>query len=84
VRLRAEADVYDTTCMVVAEWDDPFDTVQIRNDVTPADLRADRFLASMVECVLNRTPVAVHVRVRERHEHRSLPLEELSDEELPD
>ncbi|MGH3783472.1 MAG: hypothetical protein ACRDRO_23345 [Pseudonocardiaceae bacterium] len=89
-KLRAEMDVYDTTCMVVAEWgndvlaadpDGSFDGVTIRNDVTPPDLQADRFLASMIEAVLDRTPVEAHVEVRERHEHRELPVTELNEED---
>lgn len=82
-KLRAEVDVYDTTCMIVADWDDRVTTVRIRNDVTPPDLQADSFLGTMVECVLDRTPVGIHVAVRELHEHRSLPLEELSDDDDP-
>ncbi|MGH3718794.1 MAG: hypothetical protein ACRDRI_08130 [Pseudonocardiaceae bacterium] len=85
-KLRAEMDVYDTTCMVVAEWGagavtadgegGALDRVVIRNDVTPPDLQADQFLAAMIEAVLDRTPVEAHVAVRERHEHRELPVSE--------
>jgi len=85
-KLRAEMDVYDTTCMVVAEWgngvpaaDPEFDGVTIRNDVTPPDLQADQFLTAMIEAVLDRTPVEAHVEVRERHEHRALPVPELNE-----
>jgi hypothetical protein len=35
----------------------------------------------MIETVLNRTPVEVHVEVRERHEHRELPVTELNEED---
>lgn len=90
-KLRSEMDVYDTTGMVVAEWDDealsggwasgPFGGVTIRNDVTPPDLQADQFLAVMIEAVLDRTPVEAHVEVRERHEHRALPVTELDEED---
>ncbi len=90
-KLRSEMDVYDTTGMVVADWDDEalsgswaggsFDGVTIRNDVTPPDLRADQFLAAMIEAVLDRTPIEAHVEVRERHEHRVLPVTELDEED---
>jgi hypothetical protein len=90
-KLRSEMDVYDTTCMVVAEWGDEaavadreggsFDRVIIRNDVTPPDLQANQFLAAMIEAVLDRTPVEAHVEVRERHEHRELPVTELNEED---
>lgn len=93
-KLRSEMDVYDTTCMIVAEWNErtttadgeggACDRVTIRNDVTPPDLRADQFLATMIESVLDRTPVEAHVTVRERHEHRELPVTELNEEDIPD
>lgn len=85
-KLRAEMDVYDTTCMVLAEWDDAaidgeweggvFNGVRIRHDQTPEDLRADRFIAHMIEAVLERTPVETHVEVRQRYAHRTLAVEE--------
>jgi hypothetical protein len=91
-KLRSEMDVYDTTCMVVAEWGDGVvaadrngtccEGVTVRNDVTPPDLRADQFLATMIETVLDRTPVEAHVEVRERHEHRQLPVTELEEDGL--
>lgn len=91
-KLRSEMDVYDGTCMVVAEWADddlatraitatPARRVTVRNDVTPADLQADQFMAAMIEAVLDRTPVEAHVEVRERHEHRVLPVATLDDED---
>lgn len=89
-KLRSEADVYDTTCMVLAEWDDVildgaqqggFKGVTLRNDATPPDLQADQFLATLIEAVLDRTPVEAHVEVRQRHEHRELPVTELGEDE---
>ncbi|MGH3852836.1 MAG: hypothetical protein ACRDR6_04930 [Pseudonocardiaceae bacterium] len=90
-KLRSEMDVYDTTCMIVAEWGEGTVTgdgagatperVTIRNDVTPPDLQADQFLASMIEAVLDRTPVEAHVEVRQRHEHRALPVTELEEQD---
>lgn len=85
-KLRAELDVYDTTCMVLAEWDDDavggdwgpggFDGVTLRHDLTPEDLRADRFLADMITAVLDRTPVETHVEVRERYNHQRLAVQD--------
>lgn len=85
-KLRAEMDVYDTTCMVIAEWDDAainadweggvFDGVTLRQDLTPEDLRADCFIADMIEAVLARTPVETHVEVRERYDHRKLAVQD--------
>jgi hypothetical protein len=77
-KLRAEADVYDGTCLLVAEWSDvnPAAGVRIRHDAVPADVSAARFLATLVDAVLERTPVEMHVEVRQRREHRNLPLDE--------
>ena len=77
-KLRAEADVYDGTCLLVAEWSDvnPAAGVRIRHDAVPEDLSAAKFLATLVEAVLERTPVEMHVEVRQRREHRNIPLDE--------
>lgn len=74
-KLREEPDVYDTTCLVLAEWSDKaFGGVRLRQDVVPSDLDTAQFIATLVERVLNRTPVEMHVAVRERLEGRTLPL----------
>lgn len=75
-KLKAERDVYDATCIILAEWSDQFDGVRLRQDAVPDDLGANRFIATLVESVLERTPVQMHVEVRERREHRPLPVEE--------
>ncbi len=74
-KLRDEQDVYDATCVVLAEWSDaPFAGVTLRQDAVPQDLRTDAFIAALVDRVLERTPIDMHVKVRERREHRELPL----------
>ncbi len=74
-KLKNDVDGYDATCVVVAEWEEADDAgVMIRTDVVPADLAAEHFLATLIETVLNRTPVEMHVEVRQRHEHRELPI----------
>jgi hypothetical protein len=80
-KLREEPDVYDTTCLVVAEWADtpPFDRVTIRNDLVPPDLQASSFLAGLIGAVLDRTPIDMHVAVREKREHRDLALSEANE-----
>lgn len=76
-KLRDEPDIYDTTSIVLAEWsDESFDGVHLRQDAVPPDLDTGRFIATLVERVLERTPVDMHVEVRERREHRELPLTE--------
>lgn len=75
-KLREEHDVYDATCLVLAEWSEaPFAGVALRQDAVPSDLRTDTFIAALVDRVLERTPVDMHVEIRERREHRELPLE---------
>lgn len=80
-KLQVEEDVYDATCLVLAEWADPpaFAGVTIRNDLVPTDLRADAFLPALIEGVLERTPIDMHVAVRERREHRDIALEEADE-----
>jgi hypothetical protein len=76
-KLKAEGDVYDTTCLLVAGWDDRnTHHVQVMNELVPSDLTADHFLATLVNSVLARTPVDMHVAVRSRREHRDLQLAE--------
>jgi hypothetical protein len=75
-KLREEQDVYDATCVILAEWnDEPFAGVSLRQDAVPDDLRTDAFMGALVDRVLERTPIDMHVEVRERREHRELPLE---------
>jgi len=76
-KLRDEPDVYDATGVVLAEWsDESFNGVRLRQDVVPPDLDTGCFLATLVERVLERTPVDMHVEVRERREHGESPLTE--------
>lgn len=76
-KLRDDVDVYDATCLVLAEWTDaPFGGVVVRQDLVPADLAAGIFLERLVDGVLGRTPIDMHVPVRELREHRALAIEE--------
>jgi hypothetical protein len=75
-KLRAEKDVYDATCLVVAEWEDETTGVRIRSDAVPPDLGADAFLQTLVEAVLDRTPIEMHVEARGRRRLRPLAVEE--------
>lgn len=80
-KLRDEKDVYDSTCLVLGQWSDPpaFAGVRVRNDLVPEDLRADAFLPALIEAVLDRTPIDMHVAVRETREHRDLALPEADE-----
>lgn len=82
-KLQQDVDVYDATCLLVGEWgvgEDP-GAVTIRNDLVPADLRADRFLGTLVDRLLERTPVDMHVGVRAARAGRELPLGEAEEDE---
>ncbi|TVT23528.1 hypothetical protein FNH06_09590 [Amycolatopsis acidiphila] len=76
-KLKAESDVYDATCLVVAEWHEGMKPAKVTllNDLVPEDLNANTFMATLVDAVLTRTPVEMHVEVRQRREHRVLPIE---------
>ncbi len=76
-KLRAEADVYDATCLILAEWsDENFGGVRLRQEAVPLDLRGAPFVSTLVQGILGRTPVDMHVEVRERLEHRDFALDE--------
>ncbi len=80
-KLRGEADGYDATSLVLAQWGDSpaVDGVKLCDDSVPADLRLGVFLETMIRCVLDRTPIDMHVKVRELRDQRALSL---VDEEL--
>jgi hypothetical protein len=91
IKLAQEPDAYDVTGLIITEWIDPSGTtidedaegrpveevtVKLRPDAVPPQLRVDRFLETMIDRVLVRTPVNIHVQVRERRDGTHLPIEE--------
>lgn len=80
-KLQQDVDVYDASCLIIAGWENSpaYQGVTVRNDLVPEDLRADRFLARLIEGVLSRTPIDMHVEVREAREHRALPFTEAEE-----
>jgi hypothetical protein len=47
-KLREEADVYDTTSPIIAEWNESaFSGVTLRNDLVPLDLQVSQFLETL-------------------------------------
>ena len=65
-KLRDEQDFYDATCVVLADWSNTsFAGVALREEAVPEDLRTDAFIAALVNRVLERTPVDMHIKVRE-------------------
>lgn len=76
-KLREEDNVYDAVGLMLADWnDDNFEGVRILDDPVPPDLRAGPFLHTIVDSVLARTPIGLHVKVRSTRERRELPIEE--------
>jgi hypothetical protein len=90
-KLALEPDAYDVTGLIITEWIDPSGmridadaegravadvTVKLRHDAVPGQLRIDRFLETMIDRVLVRTPVNIHVQVRERRDGTDLPVDE--------
>lgn len=81
--LRAESDVYDSTCLVLADWnDESFTGVTVLRDAVPTDLGAAAFLGGLVTDVLARTPIEMHVAVRELRERQDLALAESDSGEI--
>lgn len=65
-KLRAEFDVYDATCLLLAKWDNGvLDKVTTLRDKVPRDLRPESFWPKIIDTVLERTPVDIHRRARE-------------------
>ena len=69
---------YTATGLLLVDWPESLPrlerNVSVHLDAVPEDLRPDQFLARMISQVLDATPVAHHVAVRERYEGRALPI----------
>ena len=78
-KLRSEVDGYDATGLVLAEWTDrpDFEAVSLREGSVPPDLRVSSFLETLVCRVLDRTPIDMHVKVRELREERAISVEDV-------
>jgi hypothetical protein len=66
---------YDATCLVVVEWN-ASGPVTLRSDLMDENLSPSRFLADLVNAVLDRTPIDHHVEVRNQRDHVELPIAE--------
>ena len=78
-KLRGEVDGYDATGLVLADWKDQpdFSSVSLRNDSVPPDLQVGVFLEALVDCVLERTPIDMHVKVRELRDERLISVQDV-------
>lgn len=72
---------YDATCVLVVEWDSskvgtPEVTAEVVEDRVADELGPGPFFESMIDAVLDRTPVSAHVRVRELRANKDLSVTE--------
>ena len=60
------------------DWDNTADhpVVTAQPDLVPEDVQPAQFFAALINRVLAITPIAYHVPVRERRDHRDIPVEE--------
>lgn len=70
-KLAKEPDAYDATGLIVIDYPDAPDDkgkrpIKIRHDLTPPALAPERFMQTMVEAVLDRTPIDYHIEARRR------------------
>lgn len=84
LRDRGDGNGYTATALILIDWenDDPAATARFVEDAVPDDISVPQFMRSVIETILEATPVDEHVRVRELYENRSLPVQE-SDPVLP-
>ena len=85
LRDRGDGNGYTATSLILIDWDDvdPASTVQFVHDAVPNDIHVPQFMRSVIETILEATPVDEHVRVRELYENRHLPVQE-SEVPLPE
>lgn len=70
---------YTATALLLVDWDTTTDhppIVQVLPDLVPDDVRPAQFFTTLIDRLLTVTPVTSHVTVRERREHREIPVAE--------
>ena len=79
-KLRDQGDTngYTATALILVDWDNTADhpVVTAQPDLVPEDVQPAQFFAALINRVLAITPIAYHVPVRERRDHRDIPVEE--------
>lgn len=85
LRDRGDGNGYTATSLILIDWDDadPATTVRLVDEAVSENINVSQFMRSVIETILEATPVDEHVRVRELYENRSLPVQE-SDPPLPE
>ncbi|MFE7155303.1 hypothetical protein [Streptomyces sp. NPDC057636] len=80
-KLKAEFDVYDATALVIADWTQgSAEGIKVRPELVPEDVSINRFFEDVVGAVLSRTPIDMHVAVREKRDAREIPVRERDPE----
>lgn len=70
---------YTATALLLVDWDTTTDeppVVRPLPDLVPDDVRPAQFFTTLIDRLLAVTPVTSHVIVRERREHRDIPVAE--------
>lgn len=70
---------YTATALLLVDWDNTADeapTVRVLPDPVPDDVQPAQFFTTLIDRLLAVTPVTSHVTVRERREHRDIPVQE--------
>lgn len=76
-KLKAEFDVYDATALIIADWSQGSAAgIKVRPELVPDDVSINGFFEDVVGAVLSRTPIDMHVAVREKREARDIPVPE--------
>ena len=81
LRDTGDAHGYTATALLLVDWDtadEPL-TVRARPDLVPEDVAPPQFFTTMIDRLLATTPITYHVAVRERREHRIIPVAEVDD-----
>jgi hypothetical protein len=78
-KMAQEAEGYDATSVVIADWADEGTEVELDWTDVPELLQPGRFLEVIIDACLGRTPVDLHVKARELRDDISLPVREADD-----
>ena len=72
---------YTVTALLLVDWDATADepVVTVYPDDVPDDIGPAQFFTALIDRLLTVTLIAHHVAVRERREHRSIPVAETDD-----
>ncbi|MFD4421170.1 hypothetical protein ACFWN7_06665 [Agromyces sp. NPDC058484] len=76
LRKLKDPSTYDATCLILVDVEraqgDSLGIADVLESEVPEDLRSSQFFESMIDRVLDSSPVDMHVRVREQREGRNI------------